>query len=261
MVFQQVALHPRLLGVKHAGGGVPAEVDGDQRQLVVGQHAPERPSAAAFMAAFTSAALTSRARVVCRSTTDTSSTGTRSDMPSSLPLSAGSTSPTALAAPVLVGMMEWVAGARAVHVAVGLVDQHLVVGVGVHRGHQPLHDAETVVQYLRHRRQAVGGAGGVGHQPVFGLQHVVVDAVHHRHVRRVGGGADQHLRAGGQVVLAVLAAGVSPRALEHDVDAERAPRSLSMSDSASSWMAGPSTTSVALQADIGPKRPWWNRIW
>merc|ERR1719453_2128072 len=42
-----------------------------------------------------------------RSTTDTSGVGTRKAMPVSLPLSAGRTLPTALAAPVADGMMFW----------------------------------------------------------------------------------------------------------------------------------------------------------
>merc|ERR1719487_2023013 len=42
-----------------------------------------------------------------RSTTDTSGVGTRKAMPVSLPLSSGSTLPTALAAPVEAGMMFW----------------------------------------------------------------------------------------------------------------------------------------------------------
>mmetsp|Transcript_20376 Transcript_20376/g.51617 ORF Transcript_20376/g.51617 Transcript_20376/m.51617 type:complete len:205 (-) Transcript_20376:297-911(-) len=44
-----------------------------------------------------------------RSTTDTSLVGTRNAMPVSLPLSSGSTLPTALAAPVEEGMMFWLA--------------------------------------------------------------------------------------------------------------------------------------------------------
>merc|ERR1719487_1496903 len=47
----------------------------------------------------------SRAAVKVRSTTETSGVGTRKDMPVSLPLVDGSTSPTALAAPVVDGMM------------------------------------------------------------------------------------------------------------------------------------------------------------
>ena len=40
-----------------------------------------------------------------RSTTETVGVGTRNDMPVSLPLTSGSTRPTALAAPVVDGMM------------------------------------------------------------------------------------------------------------------------------------------------------------
>ena len=41
-----------------------------------------------------------------KSTTETLGVGTRIDTPSSLPFSSGSTSPTALAAPVVVGIIE-----------------------------------------------------------------------------------------------------------------------------------------------------------
>ena len=44
-----------------------------------------------------------------RSTTETLEVGTRMAMPVSLPLRAGMTLPTALAAPVLLGMMFWAA--------------------------------------------------------------------------------------------------------------------------------------------------------
>src|SRR5690554_2447809 len=43
------------------------------------------------------------------STTETFGTGTRNDMPVSLPFNSGSTNPTALAAPVVEGMMFWYA--------------------------------------------------------------------------------------------------------------------------------------------------------
>ena len=42
------------------------------------------------------------------------------------------------------------------------VEEVLVVGVGVDRRHQPLLDAERVVEHLGDRRQAVGRARGVG---------------------------------------------------------------------------------------------------
>ena len=57
------------------------------------------------MAAQISSYLAGLARFTVRSTTDTSRVGTRIDIPVSLPLRAGMTLPTALAAPVLEGMM------------------------------------------------------------------------------------------------------------------------------------------------------------
>src|SRR5204863_5445697 len=64
------------------------------------------PAAAAVIAAFTSSAVTRLPRMAARSTHDTFGVGTRSELPSSLPLSSGITSPTADAAPVVVGMID-----------------------------------------------------------------------------------------------------------------------------------------------------------
>ncbi len=66
-------------------------------------------AAAASTAAFTSSTVTSRDSWTTRSTVEPSGTGTRIAMPSSLPSSSGRTLPTALAAPVVVGMMFSVA--------------------------------------------------------------------------------------------------------------------------------------------------------
>ena len=63
------------------------------------------PSAASLMAALTASLVTGLAVSTTRSTTLPVGTGTRIEMPVILPFSAGITSPTALAAPVLVGMM------------------------------------------------------------------------------------------------------------------------------------------------------------
>ena len=48
--------------------------------------------------------------------------------------------------------------ARAAQVLVEHVGQDLVVGVGVDGGHEPMHDADLLVQHLRQRRQAIGRA-------------------------------------------------------------------------------------------------------
>src|ERR1041384_6768788 len=68
------------------------------------------PSAAAFSAPFTSSALVFLSTIAARSTTDTFGVGTRMAKPSSLPFRSGSTSPTATAAPVVVGIIERAAG-------------------------------------------------------------------------------------------------------------------------------------------------------
>ena len=56
------------------------------------------------------------------------------------------------------------------------VEQVLVVRVRVHGGHEALLDAEGVVENLDHGDEAVGRAGGVGHDRVLGgVKGVVVD--------------------------------------------------------------------------------------
>src|SRR5687768_9934028 len=67
------------------------------------------PSAAAFIAALMSLMLVALAVLNVRSTTETSGVGTRKAMPVSLPLSWGMARATALAAPVLAGMMFCIA--------------------------------------------------------------------------------------------------------------------------------------------------------
>ncbi len=64
------------------------------------------PSAAFFIAAFTSSAVAAFDSSAVRSTTETFDVGTRIAMPSSFPFSCGMTSATALAAPVVVGIMD-----------------------------------------------------------------------------------------------------------------------------------------------------------
>src|SRR4029079_13622781 len=67
------------------------------------------PAAACFTAALTSSTVVFFFATNDRSTSDTLIVGTRIEKPSSLPLRCGSTSPTAAAAPVLVGIMLCVA--------------------------------------------------------------------------------------------------------------------------------------------------------
>src|SRR4029450_10944551 len=65
------------------------------------------PSHACFTALFTSSTVVGFFATKVRATSDTLMVGTRIEKPSSLPFRCGSTSPTAAAAPVLVGIMLW----------------------------------------------------------------------------------------------------------------------------------------------------------
>src|SRR6266705_2553519 len=96
-----------------------------------------RCSAARLIAPLTSSFVVARLATNLKSTTDTFGTGTRIATPSSLPASSGSTRPTAFAA---------------------LVERRLVVGIGVHGGHEALLDADRVIEHLGDRREAVGRA-------------------------------------------------------------------------------------------------------
>ena len=110
----------------------------------------------------------------------------------------------------------------------GAVDQHLVAGVGVDRGHQALLDAEGVVEHLDHRHEAVRRARGVGDDLVRrGVERVVVDADHEGGVGAGGRGRDDHEgRAGVEVGGRLVAVGEEAGRLDDDVDAEVAPRQL-----------------------------------
>src|SRR5690606_10352582 len=113
---------------------------------------------------------------------------------------------------------------------VGVVDvgQHLVVGVGVDGGHQAVDDAQLLVQRVDQRRQAVGGARGVGDDRVGGLQDLVVDAVDDGGVDILAarGGDDDFLGAALQVGRGLFLGGEEARAFQHHVHAQVAPGQL-----------------------------------
>ena len=68
------------------------------------------------------------------------------------------------------------------------VDQALVVGVGVHRGHQAVLDPERVVQNLHERRQTIRRARSVRDDEVLtGIELVFVDSQDEGGVGVLGG--------------------------------------------------------------------------
>ena len=112
----------------------------------------------------------------------------------------------------------------AMQVLMRQVEDALVVGVGVDRRHVALADTAKVVQHLRDRRQAVGGAGGVRNDLVIRRKLVVVHAIDDGEVRTFRRRRYQHLlRAGGEMRGGLVLVGENAGTFHHDVDAERSP--------------------------------------
>ncbi|MCY1536942.1 hypothetical protein D9M68_724180 [compost metagenome] len=108
------------------------------------------------------------------------------------------------------------------------VGQDLVVGVGVHGGHQAVFQAQLVVQRLDQRGQAVGGARRVRDDGVGGLQHAVVHAVHDGGVDVLAAGSrdDDLLGAALDVRAGLFLGREEARALQDHVDLQLAPGQL-----------------------------------
>ena len=181
-------------------------------------------------AALISAAVVGRSASIVRSTIEPVGTGTRTAKPLRRPASSGITRPSAFAAPVDVGT-RLTAAARARRMSLcGRVEQVLVGGVGVDRGHQPVADADRLVQHLRHGRQAVRRARGVRDDVVDRrvVDLVEVDAEDDVRVDGLGalrrGGEDDLACAGLEVARGIGAGAEAAGGLDDDVDAEIGPR-------------------------------------
>jgi hypothetical protein len=92
--------------------------------------------------------------------------------------------------------------------------------------HQPLLDAQQVVHHLGGRGEAVRRTAGVADDVVTGrVVAILVDTKDDRDVLVLGRGADDHLLGAGlDVRLGLVGIGEDAGRLEHDVDAEIAPR-------------------------------------
>ena len=137
------------------------------------------------------------------------------------------TRPIALAAPVEVGTRLTAGAAGTAEVLVRRVEQALVAGVGVDRGHHAVADAERLVEHLGHGGQAVGRARRVG-DDVVALGVVValeVDPQRDGDVGLLGRRGDDHLaRARLEVLGGSGAVAEQPGRLDDDVGADVAPR-------------------------------------
>ena len=108
------------------------------------------------------------------------------------------------------------------------VQQALRVGVGVDGGQQARLDAPAVVEHLGDRREAVGGAGGVGDDVVLGrVVLVLVHAEHDGDVLVLGGRRDDDLLHGVvQMRLRLGGVGEEAGALDDDLRAFLGPGNL-----------------------------------
>ena len=115
---------------------------------------------------------------------------------------------------------------RPAEVLVGEVEDHLVVRVRVNGRHEAALDLAELVEHLGERRDAVRRAGRVRDDVVrLGVVRVVVDAEDDCEVRvGRGGGDDDFLRPGVEVLLRTFAIGEEPGRLDDDVHAEITPR-------------------------------------
>ena len=123
------------------------------------------------------------------------------------------------------------------------VDELLVAGVGVHRRHQPVLDAERVVEHLDHRHEAVRRAARVGDDLVLRRVEVLwltpyTNVASAPFARR---GDDDQRRAGLEVGGGLGAVGEEAGRLDDDVDAEVAPRQLFGLRTCSTLSSSPST--------------------
>ena len=116
-------------------------------------------------------------------------------------------------------------GAGAAEVLVRRVEDDLVVGVAVDRGHDAGGDAEGVVQHLDDGREAVGGAARVGDDVVLGgVVLVFVDAEDDGDVLVGGRGGDDDLLDGAaEVGLGLFGVGEEAGGFDDDLGADGGP--------------------------------------
>jgi hypothetical protein len=115
--------------------------------------------------------------------------------------------------------------AAPVEVLVHGVERRLVARIGMNGRHHALFDADGIIQRLGDRRQAVGGAGGVGDDQMLLGELLVVHAIDDGEVGAVGRrGNEDALGASGQQARRLVASGEDARAFQRDVDAQLAER-------------------------------------
>jgi len=105
------------------------------------------------------------------------------------------------------------------------VEDHLIVGVRVNRGHGSADDLELVVDDLGDGRQTVGGAGCVRNDVMLGaIVFFMVHAEHERDVFVLGGGGNNHfLYRAAHVLFRVIGVGEVAGGFDHHLGANGIP--------------------------------------
>src|SRR5262249_24108635 len=117
-------------------------------------------------------------------------------------------------------------GPCAAQISVGNIKNHLVVGVGVNRGHGAANDFEGLMYNFSNRSQAVRGAGGVGNN-VMSPRIIVlmIDPENESHIFILCGSRDDDfLDWSAQVFLGIIRIGKAARRFDYHLSADRLPR-------------------------------------
>ena len=102
-----------------------------------------------------------------------------------------------------------------------LVEDFLVVGVGVDGGHQPTLDPHQIVHDHRNRGKAIGGAGRIRHDHMIAAELLVVDAVDDGQIDALAGCGNQHPPGAGFDMGAGLGSvGEEAGAFQRDINAK-----------------------------------------
>ena len=118
-------------------------------------------------------------------------------------------------------------GSAEISFLVRSVQNHLIAGIRMDGGHEAGAQFSVIVQGLRHRRQAVGGAAGTGNDAVFRRQCLVVDVVYDgRKVVPCRCGNQNFLRTRIQMGLGLRLAGEESGAFQHHINSQIPPRQI-----------------------------------
>ena len=105
------------------------------------------------------------------------------------------------------------------------VQDALIVGVGMDRGHDPFLDAKVIVNHLGHGSQAVRGARGIGDDQICGFESFMIHSHHDGGIDGILGRSCEHnlLCPGFEVFGSLFFAGEDTSGFHHDIHSQICP--------------------------------------